>query len=199
MRRHFAWCKRAAGIVGAIVFVILLAAAPVVAQERESSAADSATGWVYRWLNFALVFGGIVYAIVKWGRPVFRARTEEISRLIEEGARARAAAEQARQEIQAKLAGIAEEVKEMRAQAKRDAEVEAQRLRSLAREEAQRIEGAAQAEIAAAERAARMELKAVAARKAVERAEAMLRQELTPKAEAALFEAFVGELSGSVN
>jgi F0F1-type ATP synthase membrane subunit b/b' len=72
-------------------------------------------------------------------------------------------------------------------------------LRSLAREEAQKIERAAQAEIAAAERAARMELKSLAARMAVERAEALLRKELTPKSEAVLFQTFVQELGRSVN
>jgi len=87
----------------------------------------------------------------------------------------------------------------MRAEAKRDAEAEAQRLRALAREEAQKIERAAQAEIAAAERAARMDLKAFAARLAIERAEAVLREELTPKSEAALFEAFVRDLERSMN
>ena len=56
------------------------------------------------------------------------------------------------------------------------------------------IERAAQAEIAATERAARLELKTLAARMAVERAEAVLRQELTPKAEAARFRTFVAEL-----
>ena len=88
---------------------------------------------------------------------------------------------------------------EMRADAKRGAEAEAERVRALARTEADAIERAAQAEIAAAERAAHIELKMLAAGMAVERAEALLRQELTPKAEAALFRTFVGELEGSAN
>jgi F-type H+-transporting ATPase subunit b len=182
-----------------LVTFVLLAALPALAQEGEASPVDSPAGWIFRWLNFAIVFGAIGYLAWKKGGPYFRAQAEEISRKIAEGARAREAAEQQRQEVQAKLANIESEIATIRAESKRDADAEAQRLRSLAREEAQKIERAAQAEIVAAERAARMELKTLAARMAVERAEALLRKELTPKSEAALFQAFVQELERSVN
>ena len=176
-----------------------LAEIPVLAQEGEASPADSPTGWIFRWLNFAIVFGAIAYLAVKVGRPAFRANAEEISKKIEEGARAREAAEKQRKEMETKLANLPNEIAAMRAEAKRDSETEAQRLRALAREEAQKIEKAALAEIAAAERASQMELKALAARMAVERAEALLRQELTPSAEQKLFQTFVAELERSVN
>jgi F-type H+-transporting ATPase subunit b len=184
---------------GLLAMFVSMAAMPLLAQEGEASPVDSPTGWVFRWLNFAIVFGVVAYFAVKKGGPYFRRQAEEISRKIAEGTRAREAAERQRQEVQAKLANIENEIAGMRAEAKRDAEAEAQRLRALGREEAEKIERAAQAEIAAAERAARMELKVFAARLAVERAEAQLRQELTPKSEAALFQAFVQELERSVN
>jgi F-type H+-transporting ATPase subunit b len=199
MKRTLILCRHLGAIAAIFICHLFVAAAPVLAQEGEASPAETPTGWVFRWLNFAIVFGAIGHAMVKYGGPSFRKRTEEISQQIAEGARAREAAEKQRKEIEAKLAGLNAEVAEMRAQAKRDAEAEAQRLRALAREEAQKIEAAAQAEIAAAERAARMELKTLAARQAVERAEVLLREELTPKAEAAIFAAFVQELAGSVN
>jgi F-type H+-transporting ATPase subunit b len=185
--------------LGFLVTLLLLAALPVLAQEGEASPVDSPAGWIFRWLNFAIVFGAIGYLAWKKGGPYFRAQAEGISRKIAEGARAREAAERQRQEVQAKLANIESEIATIRTESKRDADAEAQRLRSLAREEAQKIERAAQAEIVAAERAARMELKTLAARMAVERAEALLRKELTPKSEAALFQAFVQELERSVN
>jgi F-type H+-transporting ATPase subunit b len=181
------------------VAVLLLAALPVLAEEREASPIDSPAGWIFRWLNFAIVFGAIAYLAWKKGGPYFSAQAEEISRRIAEGARAREAAERQRQEVQAKLANIESEIAAMRAEAKRDADAETQRLRSLARDDAQKIERAAQAEIAAAERAARMELRTLAAQMAVELAEAMLRRELTPKSEAVLFQAFVEQLERRVN
>jgi len=185
--------------LGSLITLMLLAALPVLAQEGEASPVDSPAGWIFRWLNFAIVFGAIAYLAWKKGGPYFRAQAEVISQKIAEGAQAREAAERQRQEVQAKLANIDSEIAAMRADSKRDAEAEAMRLRILAREEAQKIERAAQAEIAAAERAARMELKALGARMAVERAEALLRKELTPKSEAALFQTFVQEIGRSVN
>lgn len=184
--------------LGSFGLLFLLLAAPALAQEGESSPAESPTGQVFHWLNFAIVFALIVYALRKAG-PYFRSRSDEISRKIAEGARAREAAEQQRREAQAKLAGIDKEVAEVRAEVKHGAEIEAERLRALARTEAETIERATQAEIVAAERAARLELKALAARMAVDRAEIVLRQELTPNAEATLFRTFVAELEGSAN
>lgn len=184
-----------AGFIG---LLFLLSVTSALAQEGEASPADSSTGWIFRWINFAIVLALIVYAFRKAG-PSFRARADEIGEKIAEGTRAREAAERQRREAKAKLAGIETEVAALRVEAKRSAEAESERLRELARAEAETIERAAQAEIAAAERAARLELKAFAARMALERAEAMLRKEMTPQNEAALFGAFVGQLGGSVN
>jgi F-type H+-transporting ATPase subunit b len=185
--------------VSLLASLLFLTALPVLAQEGEPGPADTTTGWVFRWLNFAIVFGTIAYFAVKNGGPYFRAQAEEVSRKIAEGTRAREAAERQREEAKAKLANLEKEIVEMRAEGKRDAEAEAQRLRNMAREDAEKIERAAKEEIAASERAARLELKQGAARLAVERAEALLRKELTPNSEAVLFRAFVQELERSVN
>jgi len=176
-----------------------LAAIPVLAQEGDNSPADTPTGWAFRWLNFAIVFGGIAYLAVKYGGPAFRANTEEITKKIEEGTRAHEAAEKLKKEIDAKLANLPQDIERMKAEAKRDMDAEAQRLREMAREEAQRIEKAGLMEIAAAEREARLALKAAAARMAVDKAEVLLKQKLTPTVEQKLFHAFVIELDRSVN
>jgi F-type H+-transporting ATPase subunit b len=181
-----------------LITFVLLRALPVVAQEREVNPVDSPAGWLFRWLNFAILFGAIGYLAWKKGGPYFRAQAEEISRKIEEGARAREAAERQRQEVQSKLANIEREISTMREVAKRDTDAEAQRLRALSRAEADKIERAAEAEIAAAGRASRMELKILAARMAVARAEALVRKELNPKFEAELFQTFLHELDRSV-
>jgi F-type H+-transporting ATPase subunit b len=182
-----------------ILALFFLLAVPAFAQENSpSAAADTFTGWVFRWVNFAIVFGGLVWAFSKAG-PYFRRHAREISDQIAEGTRAREAAEKQRAEAQAKLARIDEEVAELRVQAKRGAEAESKRIAELAQSEAENIERSAQAEIAAAERAARIELRNLAAQRAIELAEAVLRQELTPQREDALFRTFVAELEGSPN
>ena len=126
--------------------LVLLSAGSVVAQEAGPSVADSPTGTIFRWINFAIVFGLIVYAFVKAG-PGFRKNADEISERIAEGTRAREAAEKQKQEAQAKIAGIPGEVAALRVDAKRGAEAEAERIKQTAKVEAEMIERAAQAEI----------------------------------------------------
>ncbi|MGH9758955.1 MAG: hypothetical protein ACRD4M_14555, partial [Candidatus Acidiferrales bacterium] len=54
---------------------LLLAAGPALAQEGGSSPADSTTGWVFRWVNFAVAAGLIVYGFYKAG-PYFHDHAE---------------------------------------------------------------------------------------------------------------------------
>lgn len=173
---------------------ILLLAAPAMAEESSSSVTDTPVGQVFRWINFAIVFGLIVWGFSK-AVPYFRRHAEEISQKIAEGARAREAAEKRRSEAQAKLATIGDDIAQMREEAKHAAALEAERIRELARSEAAMIERAAQAEIAATEHAARLELRTLAARMAVERAEALLRQELKPKVESDRFFEFIASMA----
>jgi F-type H+-transporting ATPase subunit b len=186
-------------VMWSLAALVFWSTLPVLAQETERPPAETSVGWVFRWINFAVVFGAMAYFAVKKGGPYFRRNAETISEKVAEGARAREAAEQRRREIEAKLAGLEKEVEEMRAAAKRDSEAEVRRLRAMAREDAERIEKAAQGEIAAAERAGRLELKALTARLTIERAESLLKKELDRENDAALFRAFVGELSGRAN
>jgi len=171
----------------------MLAAAPAFAQEGESSPLDTTTGWIFRWINFAAVFGLIVWGFAKLG-PYFRQHAREIADQIAEGARAREAAEAKSREAQAKMADLPNEIAAIRAEARRDSAAEILRLRAQTKEEAEKVELATQAEIAAAERAARLELKSIAAEMAIERAEALLREQMTPRTEAALLKTYVGEL-----
>jgi F-type H+-transporting ATPase subunit b len=184
--------------LGFLVIFALLAAAPALAQEGSPSPADTPTGLVFRWINFAIVAVLIIWGFRK-AAPSFRAQRELIGQKIAEGTRAREAAEQRRHEVEEKMKGLGQEIERIRAEAKKVGEAEAIRLRAAAKEDAEKIERAAQVEIAAAERAARLELRALAAGMAVDRAEVLLRDELTPKAEAALFSGFVGELERSAN
>jgi len=84
--------KRFLGVLGFLSAFVLLVALPALAQERETPPVDTPAGYFYRWANFAIVLGLIVWACVKFGGPAFRGRAEEISRKIDEGARAREAA-----------------------------------------------------------------------------------------------------------
>jgi F0F1-type ATP synthase membrane subunit b/b' len=162
--------------------------------EEAPSPAESPIGFVFRWLNLALVLGAIVWAVRKFGAPYFRASAKAIQESIHGAAAGRAAAEQELAEAAGQLTGLDAEVRELRQAASRESQHEADRLRLLTKSEAEKIARAAAAEIEAAERAARQQLREMAARLAADRAAALVRQRMNPAAEQALFGGFLGQL-----
>jgi F-type H+-transporting ATPase subunit b len=177
----------------------LLAAASVAAAEGESAdPVQTPLGSLFRWINSAVVVGFFVWMFRKLS-GVFHNRRQGIAASIEVSAKAKAEADRKLREVEEKLARLDGEVAAMRKSAEHEAAMEAERIRLLARDEAAKVERAADAEIEASERAARMELKALVARLAVERAEALLRKRMVAETPAAVFRGFVDDLARSVN
>ena len=176
-----------------------IAAAPARAAEEQADPTEQTMGTVFKWLNFAQVFGGVAYLVAKKGPTFFRARAAAIASGITEAAAAKREAERVLREAEEKLARLDEEAAGLRAEARKESAAEAERIRALAREEGEKIARAGRGEIDAAERAARMELRQHAAGLAIERAEALVRQRLNPAAEAGLFQTFVKSLPRSAN
>ena len=169
---------------------------PALAQEEEApQPADTTVGFVFRWLNLALVLGALIWVIRKFGGPYFRGSARAISEAIHGAAAGRASTECELSEATRQLASVDAEIQELRRAGARESAGEAERLRALAQSEAEKIARAAGAEIEAAERLARQQLRAIAARAATDRAEALVRQRMNDASERALFGAFVGELA----
>lgn len=177
----------------------VLLAGPMFAAEAENDTGPhSPIGMVFRWINFAVAAAGLGYLMRKLPSAL-RRRSERIGASIAESGAVKAEAEKKLRDAEDLLARLGEEVAGMRAAAMRDAAAERERIRATARDDAAKVQRAAEAEIAAAERAARIELRAMAARLAVERAQAEIRVRITAQAETALFRAFVGNLARSAN
>lgn len=183
------------GVLGVAIGLIGAIPLPVLAQESSpDAAADTPIGTVFRWLNFLLVIGALAYLIAKFGAPYFRGRALAIGKAIGEANQARAGAERELQEASEKLAQVEREIEKERRTAERESAADRERIRALTKSELERISQAARAEIAAAERAGNQQLRAIAARLATERAAALIREEMNPVAEAALFNSFLAEL-----
>jgi F-type H+-transporting ATPase subunit b len=181
-----------------MIFSALIFAAPTFAQEEGPE--TTTTGWIFRWINFAIVFIAIVWAFSKAG-PYFRARSEAIQAAVAEGTRAREEAEAKKRDAEARLANLPAEIEALKAQARRDAEADRERIKAMTREEAAKVEHAADVEIAAAERTAVLALKSYAAGLAVERAEVLLREQITTASDSIIVSSFVIDLTsnGSAN
>ncbi len=177
-----------------------LFAAPALAAEEGGGGEDvvsSPIGWAFRIINFIiLVFLG--YRLLRTAPQWFRGRAAKIVAAIEESRLVKQDADRLLGDSEQRLAGLDREVGELRNLAQQDAAAETVRIRTNAKDEEAKIEKAADAEIEAAERATRLELRAQVAQLAVQRAEALLKDQVTPERQAALLRGFVQSL-GSVN
>ena len=178
--------------------LLVFAAGARAAEEGSANSAAGATG-IFKWINFAIVAGALIWVFIKVLPPTFRSNADKISSAISKAQATKAEADRKLRDAEQRLAHLEQEVRGLREQAQRDAAAEAERIRALAKSDAEKVAISAQAEIAAAERAARIELKSLAAKLAVDGAEALLAKQLTPQTQDALIAGFVKSLQGSPN
>ncbi len=190
--------RRVFAVIG-MLFVSLFAVASAHAAEEGGGAAVERATEIFKWINFAIVAGLILWVFGKVLPSVFRRNADTISSAITKATAARTAADAQLREAETKLVNLQKEVAELRAFAQREAAAEAGRILALTASDAQKIAAAAKGEIEAAERAARLTLKALAAKLAVDGAESLLAKQLTPKAQENLISSFVESLAGRPN
>lgn len=183
---------------GLLIFVFT--ALPLRAAEGESQDPVASTmGVFFRWLNFAIVFGGIAYLISKYGAKLFRDNAKSIAADITQASEAKAKADAELHEVEIKISHLSRDVEALKEEAAVETRVETARLRETAQIEIEKIKQAAQVELVAAERAARQELRGLAATVAVERAGVVVKSRMTPEIRARLFRTFLGEIGGGKN
>jgi F0F1-type ATP synthase membrane subunit b/b' len=180
---------------GMLVFALPMLAA----EDAAPNPADSPAGLIFRWINFALVFGGIAYLIAKHGGAFFSANARAISASIREGTAAKEEADRQLQEVEAKISHLNQEVTAMEESARRDSLAETERLNASGQAEIEKIQVAARAELSATERAARQELRALAASLAVERAGELVASRMDNNIRSRLMRSFLAELERSAN
>jgi len=186
-------------VLAGVVVVSLFAAVSLRAADEADHAAVGRATEIFKWINFAIVAGVIVWVFGKLLPPVFRKKAEAIRSAIKNATNAKAAADAQLREAEAKFLNLEKEVAELRASLERESAAELERLRAATDADAQKIATAAKAEIEAAERAARLELKALAANLAVDGAETLLATKLTPQTQESLISNFVKSLEGRPN
>lgn len=182
-----------------LAFAMLVGAGSLRAAEEGAKAATEHFSEIFKWINFAIVAGLIVWLFARKLPPVFRKNAESIGSAITKATSAKAEADRQLREAETKLANLQKEVGALREEANREAAAEAERIRAATLSDEQKIAAAAQGEIEAAERAARMELKELAAKLAVDNAESLVVKQLTPAVQESLISSFVKTLEGRPN
>ena len=193
------WWRFESVTSGVFAMVFLLALPVLAAEGAEPDPAESTTGFVFRWLNFLIVFGGAGYLIAKHGGAFFRANAKAIAASIHEATAAKAEAERELSEVEAKISHLDQEIAELRETARRTWAAESERLRTSGLAEIEKIKQAAAAELAASARAAQQQLREIAASMAVQRAATLVSSRMNKEVSARMFRSFLGELGRSTN
>lgn len=145
--------------------------------------------------NFFLLVG-VIYLLAR--KPLggaLRERALGIRKEITDSARARDEARQRQEEIEARIATLSQEVENLRAEARREAELEEQKLVERAHDEARRIAETARRNVRDEAMRAQLELRREAVGLAVQLAEATLAQNVAPEDQARLARQFLDSLN----
>jgi F-type H+-transporting ATPase subunit b len=189
---------RYAKVAASALLAMLLLALNAHADEAANASQQSAEN-LFKWINFAIVAGVIIWICLRSGPAFFSRRADVITSAIEKSTAAKNRADEQLCEAETKLQNLEKEVAELRAAALRESTAEGERIRNMTGTDEQKIDAAANAEVDATERAARLELKALAANLAVDGAEALLASQLTPAAQESLINNFVKTLDRRPN
>ena len=142
---------------------------------------------------FILILIYILRSKVRIGQ-VFENRAATIVKELEQAKRDKQEAEARLGELEARLGRLDQEVAGIRAEAQRESEKEAERVRQAAAADAEKIRLTTQREIEGAMKAARTELRAFVAEQSVAMAEGIIRREIRPEDNSRMVNKFVDDL-----
>jgi F0F1-type ATP synthase membrane subunit b/b' len=166
------------------------------AREVEESRVNEGNELVWKWVNFAILFGGLGYIAVKFGGPFFRNRSAEIVRGIQEAAAVKAEAEARVAAVEAKINNLEADIDELKRTSHSEMQAEAEHIRAETAAGIQKIQARAEQEIASAAKLATQELKAYTADLALKLAEQQIRNQIGPETQERLVNSFVRDLDG---
>ncbi len=151
-------------------------------------------GWILKIANMILFIGVLVYFV---GGPVkkgFAARSEAIKRAADEARERREKADRMAGDIQARLSAIEAEVRAIHERAVAEGERQKRELLTAAEAESQKILAAARTDVDNRLKHARTELTEYAGQLASERAEQILREQITEQDQKKLFQESLREV-----
>ncbi len=156
--------------------------------------ASNSTQEIFKWIHFVILVGLAYWIFGKLLPPVFRKKSDLIIEAISRATATKAEADRQLKEAAIKLTRLEQEVAAFRAMAQKEALAEVERLKNATKSDADKIVTAGKAEIEAAERSARLALKELAAKLAVDKAESLVAQQMTPGVQDALVDNFLQSL-----
>ena len=118
-----------------LLLALILTGAFCIAQEHEAKAAEHAheeegdPRIMLKWANFAILAVIFGWGLAKALPPFFKSRSEEIAKDIAEARKLKADAEAKAAQIEQRMAQLGTEIETLRARAKQEMQVEADRIK----------------------------------------------------------------------
>jgi len=152
---------------------------------------------LWKFINLAIFVAALVFVLKKANlREAFRTRREGIKRDLERAQQERDAAVAKLKEVEERLARLDAEVATVKAQSKREAEEERERISRATESEIAKLSEQAQREIVNVAKTAKHELRRYTAEQSVRLAEDIIRREMKPEDDARLISRDIAELGG---
>ena len=152
---------------------------------------------LWKFINLAIFVAALVFVLKKANlREAFRTRREGIKRDLERARQERDAAVAKLKEVEERLARLDAEVATVKAQSKREAEEERERISRATESEIAKLSEQAQREIVNVAKTAKHELRRYTAEQSVRLAEDIIRREMKPEDDARLITRDIAELGG---
>jgi len=178
-----------------VLFLVVACAAFAAEEGGAAKAHEGGDQLLQKWVNFAILAGGIGFVAVKAGGPAFRAKKQEILDGLAEGTRRAEAAAEKAAEIDRRMAGLQDEVAVLRDKANAEMAAEAERLRRETAENIAKVEHGAELDIASSAKAARQDLKAYVADLALDLARQKVAAKMDDTTQATLVDRFARGLN----
>ena len=173
-------------------------ALPQEAPAAKTTEAEQGDRWIWwKWANFAILAVGLGYLIRKNVPPMFRKQSDDIHSALAEAAKIKQEAAAYAAGVEARLANLQSEIKQLRESAHSDMLAESERIRRETEHHAQRIRQQSVQEIELMTRAAKAELRKYAAELAIGLAEQRIRSRMTPATQDQLVDGFLNDLHNS--
>ena len=152
---------------------------------------------IFLGINFAIIFFAIAIPLSRLGPKIIRGRSQTLSHDLETARAATADAQARLSAVEAKLAGLDEEMRSFRAQVEQESLEDEKRIKAAIGEESARIVAAAEQEIGAAAAQAKRGLRNFAADLAISQAVDQVTKHLagTPEADRAVIAEFVAGIA----
>lgn len=177
-----------------IILVVFILPALVFMAPDEEGHSSGLVDFIGKAVNFVILFGGLAYLLHKPIRSFLEKRAREIEVSLEKTEQSKKEAERMQKEIEARLAGLEDEIRKILEEAESEGRRNKEKTLKLAQQERERIKHFSRQEIDAVIRSGVRDLRKHVAFLATALAEEKIKKKMSPETQSLLIEKSIERL-----